>query len=924
MRRTYVSFAVLSLLLSCAMAAIAAPKPQNPQLTDIPGDDGTNVVIKWKHFETVPGILYEIYRTEEGGAPVLITPLQMKKVNTVWENTTDNDVKNLGYLVSIDSSCAGLPKLIVTKPTVENAESLMSHGAEQLVRIEFQIPPQESVNALPNVFVDGLYYQVVPDMRIAEKLQPVNVMPELFAKCGFTVPQNGKIGLEVSAKDAEFEFVKKGSFISTADGVESAFLAKYGKKIASVVTTKARYTMQASDFSFVDRSAAPGKKYTYTIRLYQKNKPAAQNLFTTAKIFDESAPVEIITKDEPPFAPVASMVLFDTTSNTAAIHFNFDPAAQRYAQFFDNAKYRIFKTTAKDTSCKEGTPVGEINASWMFFAIKDVKGADRFYIENVDKAGQSTKTTLLQSVPAPLGVVPIADIVAEDFPNDDGTKLLLRWGPPALTVAYSVEDAAPTPKIEDVSAQNLYYVKTDTSEQIIKLEPGAAKPEGAQKISTYAYTTVGDKRTLKIEYNMLTNSEDDALYGDFTLGLPEPAEILDKDNTFSFKFDDVPEGKYRLTGKIIRSNGGSFNNPEAVIDMEIDATKIHIVDAPSSEYTYLFYRGTDKNDLSTFELFADGSFDNRQIIDQFEPDTTDKSLLRIFRNPPHKKDYYYIVQVVGPDGAVAQTEPLGPVVPQSNWFNTHKVNLLIATFIFVAVALFFILLARKGSQFFIRPIAGIVHIDEALGRATEMGRPIVYVTGLGYIEEIATLASLTILGRVAKKSAQYQNRLLVPCYDPIIMIVAQETVRNAYTDAGRPDLYREDDIYYFAAQQFAYAAAVAGLMIREKTAANFFVGKFYAESLILAETGASTGAIQVAGTDDMTQLPFFITACDYTLIGEELYAASAYMSNDPMQRGSLKSQDVLKAIEMVIIVIGTAAASAGAWWLVNIFQSLGE
>ena len=41
-----------------------------------------------------------------------------------------------------------------------------------------------------------------------------------------------------------------------------------------------------------------------------------------------------------------------------------------------------------------------------------------------------------------------------------------------------------------------------------------------------------------------------------------------------------------------------------------------------------------------------------------------------------------------------------------------------------------------------------------------------------------------------------------------------------------------------------------------------------------ARLGNAAGAIQIAGTDAVTQLPFFITTCDYTLIGEELYAAS--------------------------------------------------
>ncbi len=77
-------------------------------------------------------------------------------------------------------------------------------------------------------------------------------------------------------------------------------------------------------------------------------------------------------------------------------------------------------------------------------------------------------------------------------------------------------------------------------------------------------------------------------------------------------------------------------------------------------------------------------------------------------------------------------------------------------------------------------------------------------------------------------------------------------------------------------------------MVREKPAAIFLLGYYYAEALMLAETGFSVGAIQIAGTDAQAQLPFFITTCDYTLIGEELYAASAYLSREPMLLGSLK------------------------------------
>ena len=102
--------------------------------------------------------------------------------------------------------------------------------------------------------------------------------------------------------------------------------------------------------------------------------------------------------------------------------------------------------------------------------------------------------------------------------------------------------------------------------------------------------------------------------------------------------------------------------------------------------------------------------------------------------------------------------------------------------------------------------------------------------------------------------------------------------------------------------------------MRQKPAAIFLLGTFYAESLILAETGRSVGAIQIAGTAMPSQLPFFIAACDYTLIGEELFAASAYLSREPKLLGSLKGQDVAKAFFILVIVAGVILATIGDYW----------
>jgi hypothetical protein len=247
----------------------------------------------------------------------------------------------------------------------------------------------------------------------------------------------------------------------------------------------------------------------------------------------------------------------------------------------------------------------------------------------------------------------------------------------------------------------------------------------------------------------------------------------------------------------------------------------------------------------------------------------------------------------------------------AGWFNTERLPTAVASLLFAATLLFFIRRARSGKPIFVRRIAGLEAVDEAVGRATEMGRPILYCPGLDPMEEVATVASINILGQVARKAGAYETRLIMPNCDPIVMTVAQEVVREAYSEVGRPDLFDPNDIYYTTQSQFGYAAAVCGTMMRDRPATNFFIGHFYAESLVLAETGNATGAIQIAGTDSDSQLPFFICACDYTLIGEELYAGSVYLSREPLLLGALKGQDAAKAVILALLVGGTILGLLG-------------
>jgi len=291
--------------------------------------------------------------------------------------------------------------------------------------------------------------------------------------------------------------------------------------------------------------------------------------------------------------------------------------------------------------------------------------------------------------------------------------------------------------------------------------------------------------------------------------------------------------------------------------------------------------------------------------------------------PPDKnmKPTYFFKLVMKSIPASATVKTIASATPKGNWFNWSKLNNFIIMIIFSALVLFFIEFAKKNPNLYLRKISGLDAIDDALGRATEMGKPVLYVHGLNGMGSISTIAAVNILGRIAIRVAEYDTTLKVSNIDPIVMSISQEVVKESYLEAGRPDAYIEDNVFLAASEQFPYVAAVSGIMIREKPAANFFMGYFYAESLILAETGASTGAIQIAATDSYTQLPFFITTCDYTLIGEELYAASAYLSREPLLLGSLRAQDIAKGILIGALILGAVLEIFGIGFISYVFKA---
>ena len=247
-----------------------------------------------------------------------------------------------------------------------------------------------------------------------------------------------------------------------------------------------------------------------------------------------------------------------------------------------------------------------------------------------------------------------------------------------------------------------------------------------------------------------------------------------------------------------------------------------------------------------------------------------------------------------------------------DFIHLGRINLFVTIATITLLSLYLLRKAKLDPEGqYIRRMPGVDAIEEAIGRCTEMGRPIIFVPGIEELQNIQTIAALQILGPVAEKVAEYASEIIVACRIPLVREIADEVVKAGFYKAGRPDAHRSDNVRFVSPEQFDFCAGTNGIILREKPAANLYLGRFFAESLILAETGFVNKAIQIGGTAEVAQLPFFIAACDYTIIGEELFAVSAYLSRDPVLLATIKATDWSKVIIVAVLVTGVILTTAG-------------
>jgi hypothetical protein len=231
---------------------------------------------------------------------------------------------------------------------------------------------------------------------------------------------------------------------------------------------------------------------------------------------------------------------------------------------------------------------------------------------------------------------------------------------------------------------------------------------------------------------------------------------------------------------------------------------------------------------------------------------------------------------------------------------------------FTGLLLFFTARISAGHTLVLRQIPGFDRLKGLMGRSVESGRALHLSLGLSGMADQTTadsLAGLAVLNYLAGQAATTGAPPLVSMADPTVMLFAQNAIRAAYGDdtEGAEAAYRQ--IRWIAPQPAAYAAGVMSLLDLDEVDSNVMIGRFGDEYLLMGESAARRGVAHIGGTSDPNTLPFVYATADDILLGEEIYAAGAYLQKRPALLASLAAQDTMRWLVALVVLGGIVLAS---------------
>ncbi len=234
--------------------------------------------------------------------------------------------------------------------------------------------------------------------------------------------------------------------------------------------------------------------------------------------------------------------------------------------------------------------------------------------------------------------------------------------------------------------------------------------------------------------------------------------------------------------------------------------------------------------------------------------------------------------------------------------------------VIVAAILWYMQQAYSGKMPNLRRLQAVDVIEEIIGRCVEMGRPAWYLMDTVSMTTPSvlapTVAAFQILAYTARMAARLGATFFVPVTQGLAYAIANDIVEEAYRAEDKLEAFDPLGTVMYLPDG-ADRMYIINHMWSDRIAGAFFMGSWYHKAVIFTENAARVGALSLGGTDTTHNIPFLVAICDYSIIGEELYALGAYVSQDPTQSSSLAGQDIGKYIALILILLGSILATVG-------------
>ncbi len=235
--------------------------------------------------------------------------------------------------------------------------------------------------------------------------------------------------------------------------------------------------------------------------------------------------------------------------------------------------------------------------------------------------------------------------------------------------------------------------------------------------------------------------------------------------------------------------------------------------------------------------------------------------------------------------------------------------LILAAFLLLA----FIFLRRR-SPAALRRIDAYERLNRAVGLAVENGTRLHVSLGRGNLfttRGASALAGLAMLRKLSERTSVSDNPPVVTSGDASLAILSQDTLQSGYRAAGAEEQYRFTTGRLAGLTPFSYAAGTIPTERDENVSTHIFLGDFGAESALLVEAAERQNSDMIAASDNLAAQSVFYTSAQDPLVGEELFAAGAYVGAGISHEASLNVQDILRWLIIVSILVGSLLKFAG-------------